>query len=102
MDKDTRYPEWSEQCLRDVVSPQAAAAGPQLVRTLVATMPAEYVSNPAFDFGTKEDTINLVAELAKTDPAARAKLDAAIAELLANFGAHSRNAVRGILKASNH
>jgi hypothetical protein len=102
MDKDTRYPEWSEQYLRDVVSPQAAAAGPQLVRTLVATMPAEYVSNPAFDFGTKEDTINLVAELAKTDPAARAKLDAAIAELLANFGAHSRNAVRGILKASNH
>lgn len=102
MDKDARYPEWSEQYLRDVVSPQAAVAGPQLVRTLVAAMPAEYVSNPAFDFGTKEDTINLVAELAKTDPAPRVKLDAAIAELLANFGAHSRNAVRGILKASNH
>ncbi|APW43156.1 hypothetical protein [Rhodoferax saidenbachensis] len=100
-DKDGNYPEWSEHYLRDVVSTQAAAAGPQLVQTLVAAMPPGYVSDPAFDFGTKEDTINLVTELAKVDPAARAKLDAAIAELLANFGAHSRNAVRGILKASN-
>ncbi len=99
--KDASYPEWSEHYLRDVVSSQAVAYAPQLVETLVAVLPAAYVSDPSFDFGTKEDGINLVNELAKTDPAVRARLDNAIAELLGNFGAHSRNAIRGILKASN-
>ena len=66
----------------------------------MATMPPGYVSDPAFDFGVKEDGINLTAELAQRTPADRARLDAAIADLLGNFGAHSRNAVRGILKAS--
>ncbi len=100
-DKDASYPEWNESYLRDIVSTQAAAAGPQLVQTLLATMPPAYVSDPSLDFGTKEDNINLLAELAKRDPAERARLETAVAELMGNFGAHSRNAVRGILKASN-
>jgi len=99
-DKDRSYAEWNDRYVRDVVSAQAAAAGAPLASTLVATMPPGYVSDPAFDFGAKEDTINLSAELAKRDPADLARLEAAIAELLGNFGAHSRNAVRGILRAS--
>ena len=47
----------------------------------------------------KESGIDLVAELSKQDALKRSKLDSAIAELMGNFGAHSRNAVRGILKA---
>lgn len=101
MDKDRNYPEWNERYLRDVVSMQSANFGGQLVQIIVAAMPPGLVSDPSFDFGTKEDSINMVQELANRDPADRAKLDAAIAELLGNFGAHSRNAVRGILKASN-
>lgn len=100
MDKDRTYPDWSDRYLRDVVSAQSAAAGGQLVKTLVASMPPGYVSDPTFDFGVKESGINLIAELAKRDPADRARLEAAIADLLGNFGAHSRNAVRGILRAS--
>ena len=101
MDKDRSYPEWNDRYLRDVVLVQSANYGAQLAQIIVATMPPGLVSDPAFDFGTKEDTINMVQELARRDPADRAKLDAAIAELLGNFGAHSRNALRGILKASN-
>ena len=86
--------------MRDVVSAQAAAAAGALAKTLIATMPAAYVSDPSFDFGVKESGINLSSELAKRDPADRARLDAVLAELLGNFGAHSRNTVRGILRAS--
>lgn len=100
-EKDRNYPEWSDRYLRDVVAAQAAAFGPQLVQIIVNAMPAQYVSDPSFDFGAQEDSINLMSEMAKRDPEARAKLDAAIAELLGNFGAHCRNAIRGILKASN-
>ena len=58
--------------------------------------------DPSFDFGVKESGINLAAELAsqgRSTAAQRARLDELIAELLANFGAHSRNLVRGVLKA---
>ena len=63
-------------------------------------MPPGYVSDPAFDFGVKEADIDLVAEVAKGDPAKRAELDRLLAELLGHFGAHSRNLVRGVLKAA--
>ena len=67
----------------------------------MSTLPAGYVSDPSFDFGVNEPGINLVSELAKRDAADRARLESIIAELMGNFGAHSRNAVRGILKAIN-
>jgi len=101
LDKDSSYPEWSNTYVRDVVSKQASDSGSELAKTLVGAMPAGFVSDPTFDFGVKESGVVLVNELAKSDPAARAKLDASIATLLSNFGAHSRNAVRGILKASS-
>ena len=100
-DKDQSYPDWTDRYVRDVVTKQSSAYGPQLVEILVDTMPEQFVSDPTFDFGVKEANISLIDELAKRDAASRAKLDAAIAELLGNFGAHTRNEVRSILKASN-
>ena len=100
VERDRNYPEWSEKYLPDIVSAQAAAHGAGLATTLAQTLPAGYVSDPAFDFGAQGGGINLIAELSQRDPADRARLEAAIAELLGNFGAHSRNGLRGILKAS--
>jgi hypothetical protein len=37
--------------------------------------------------------------MAKQDASKRAELDRMVAELLENFGIHSRNTIRGILKA---
>ncbi len=96
---DTGYPPWSDLYARDIVSAQSYALGPQLTDILVSTLPAIYVSEPAFDFGVKEAGIDLVAELGKSDPGKRARLDAMTAELMNHFGAHSRNLVRGVLKA---
>lgn len=98
--KDRSYPEWSNTYLRDVVSAQSAAFGRQLVQSLVTAMPAGFVSDPTFDFGVNESGINMVREMANRDATEKARLDSAIAELLGNFAAHSRNALRGILKAS--
>jgi hypothetical protein len=100
-DKDTSYPAWSDLYARDVVSRQSYALGDKLTGILVDTLPGGYVSNPSFDFGVKESGIDLVAELSKQDAGKRARLDSALAELLGNFGAHSRNVVRGVLKASS-
>lgn len=100
MGKDGSYPAWSDRYVRDVVAAQAVAYGPQVVSTLESSMPAAFISDPSFDFGVKESEIDLTSELAKRDPEDRNRLEAMIAELLGNFGAHSRTAVRGILKES--
>ncbi len=98
-DLDSTYPAWSELYARDVVSQQSYALGVRLTGILLDTLPSTYVADPSFDFGVKESGIDLLAELGQTDSARRTRLDGSVAELLGNFGAHSRNAVRGILKA---
>lgn len=97
--KDRGYPAWSERYLRDVVSAQSRQSAPQLAETVVAALPAQYVSDPGFDFGARESEIDLLRAMEQQDAARRARLDHAVAELLGKFGAHSRNAVRGILQA---
>jgi hypothetical protein len=62
-------------------------------------MPSQYVLDPAYDFGEHEASITLRETLLKADPAKTGPLDNSLTELLGHFGAHSRNAIRGILKA---
>jgi len=97
--RDTSYPAWSDHYTRDVVAREAHDYGVELSDTLVATMPALFVSEPGFDFGVKEAEIDVLAELGKQDATKRDQLDAAIAELLGHFGSHSRNVLRGLLSA---
>jgi len=99
-DKDRTYPEWSDHYLRDIVSRQASKSSNSLVSNLVATMPPAYVSDPGFDFASQEGNVKLLAEAVRLDKPERARLDTVLVELMANFGAHSRNALRGILRAS--
>lgn len=98
-ERDTRYPAWSEHYARDVVAREAYGYGTELAETLVATMPARFVSDPGFDFGVREAQIDIVDELSKQDATKRAQLDATIAKLLGHFGSHSRNVLRGLLRA---
>ena len=100
MDKDASYPAWTEHYSRDVVSRQSNDYAGKLTDILVGSMPPSYVSDPGFDFGVKEAEIDLLASMSSLEPKKRAQLDGAVAELLNNFGAHSRNVVRGVLKAS--
>jgi hypothetical protein len=97
---DGNYPEWTDRYLREVVSQQAHALAPKLARAVVASFPPSLVSDPEFDFGINDSDIDLTSELTKRDPVERQRLDELITELMANFGAHSRNALRAILRAS--
>jgi hypothetical protein len=97
---DKHYPAWSDLYVRDVVAREAYAEGENTVAAVVGAVPAGLVSDPAFDFGVKENSVDLLGVMAHVDPAKRAALDSELAELLGHFGAHSRNALRGILQAS--
>ncbi len=99
--RDGNYPIWTDHYLRDVVTQQAAGYGERMSAIIAESVPGKYVNDPKFDFGALEAEITLINVLSSAEPAAKTRLDAAIAELLANFGAHTRNEVRGILKASN-
>lgn len=99
--KDSSYPAWSDRYVRDVVAKQSSDYGARISDIIAESVPPKYVNDPKFDFGTQEANITLIDVLSKEDAQARAKLDNAIAELLAHFGAHTRNEIRSILKASN-
>jgi hypothetical protein len=100
-EKDKSYPDWNDRYLRDVVSLQASRAAPALAQTLVLALPAVYVWDSGFDFAARQAGVHLLAELSRRDSPELTRLDASLAELLGNFGAHSRNALRSILRASN-
>lgn len=98
--RDGSYPAWSDLYPRDVVARESYAAGTKVAAAIVAAMPGAFVSDPAFDFGVKESGIDLAAIMAKQDAGKRAELDRIVGELLENFGIHTRNTVRGVLKAA--
>ena len=98
--RDTAYPAWSPLYARDTVAREAHESAEQTVRTILATVPAAYVSDPAFDFGVKEAGIRLLDDIDRQGPTQRAELERQVAQLLARFGSHSRNTVRGILRAA--
>lgn len=95
--KDTTYPKWSDAYLVDTLTAESHDAGERLNDALLATVPAAYVSDPAFDFGAQGGRIDLFAELSARTPEQRAGLDALISELLGHFGSHSRNFLRAML-----
>ncbi len=87
--KDASYPDFDSSYLRKVVSAQSFARADQLdaliAQSLLAAPPAQGFSQ----------SNQLAAE-----PAASAELSALLIELIGNFGAHSRNAVRATVPAS--
>ncbi|WP_422015378.1 hypothetical protein [Roseateles sp.] len=97
--RDVRYPPWSANYVRAVVAAEAFAAGPATDAAVVVGAPAKFVSDPNFDFAANEATLG--PELARDLQGQRDELHQAIAELLGHFGAHSRNALRGLLKDVN-
>ena len=98
-DREAGYPAWSDLYPRDVVARESHAAGQKVAAAIVAAMPAGFVSDPAFDFGVKESGINLSSAMAKQDPGKRAELERLVADLMENFGIHTRTTIRGVLKA---
>lgn len=98
---DASHPTWSETYARDTVAQQAHALGPTVTEQMLASVQPGYVNDPSFDFGVHAKAIDLVAEVASQGEAQRQVLESTIATLMRNFGAHSRNMVRGILASTD-
>lgn len=96
---DASYAAWSDAYARATVARQAHALGDTATAQMLASVPPGYVSDPAFDFGVHAKRIDLRAEVARQGEAPRQALESTIATLMRNFGAHSRNLVRGLLPA---
>ncbi|MFO1294316.1 MAG: hypothetical protein U1F07_14780 [Rubrivivax sp.] len=92
-------PKYADDSARGAVARRAAEAADALDATLAAVLPARYVSDPGFEFGAAEEGIDVDAQLARENPAARATLGRALAPRLADVGAYSRAFVRSVLAA---
>ncbi|CAM3725458.1 phospholipase [Roseateles saccharophilus] len=94
--RDARYPAWGAGYARDVVAAEAFAAGPATDAAVVVGAPARFVTDPQLDFAANEARFG--PELAHDLQGQRQALQQQVAELLGHFGAHSRNALRGMLR----
>ena len=100
-DKDNNYPEWNDRYLRTVVAAQSANLADGAQRTLLETLPPEWVEEALIDLQPQDATMRLLPDLVAQDPIRRSRLKSLVAELMGNFGAHSRNALRAIVKSGN-
>jgi len=92
-------PKYDDDTPRAAVSLRSSGAADALDRTIAASLPARYVSDPSFEFGASERGIDLFASLSRDDPAGRDALARALAPRLADFGAFTRAFVRSLLAA---
>jgi hypothetical protein len=56
---------------------------------------------PAIDLQLQDANMRLLPELLKQDDGRRARLQILNDEIMRNFGAHSRNALRAIVRSGN-
>ncbi len=96
--RDPQYPPWSEHYVRDVVSLEAWEAADSTNAAVMAAMPAQYVSDPSYDFGVNAAQVDVLKIMSMRAADKRQVLDNDLTQLLLRFGAHSRALVRDIAK----
>jgi hypothetical protein len=89
---------WSELSLRDGVAKEAASLADEIDALLAQSFPAQFVSDPSFDFGASSSPVNLFALVTQQSPSGAQVLSQRLNRLFANFGAHSRAWVRQLYR----
>jgi len=95
--RDAAYGKWVDNYVVEVVAREAHAEGPATDAAVVTGAPLRYVLDPEFDFGAREDGIDLDAEMRAQLLTQRQRFQEAIARLLGHVGSHSRNLLRSVL-----
>lgn len=98
--RDSIYPPYDDSSPRQVIARDAQARADSADRTLERSLPANYIADPAYDFGKSEKGVDLFVVSGKSPPAAQQELANLTAELLRNVGAHTRSLVRSLLSRS--
>jgi hypothetical protein len=90
---------WPDRAMEDVVTAESAAVADSLDTLIAETMPANYVTDPDFDFDPATVRPDLIAAVAEAPAGARTQLNGLISERFESFGGHTRRALRAILRA---
>ena len=98
-DKDSSYPEWNSDYLPQVVAAQSAALADTTREALLDTLPADWTASPPTERPPSDADLRQLPVWLAQNPMAKAKLQALVNARMANWGAHSRNALRAIVKA---
>jgi hypothetical protein len=96
-DAANRYTDASP---REVITVQSYALADALEATLVASLPSKYTSDPTYVFGETEPGVDLHAVVGRSGAAAQQAMTKALAQLLLDFGTHTRAFVRALLALS--
>jgi hypothetical protein len=98
--RDDRDATWPDRTLEDVVTAESAAVADDLDTWIATIMPAQYVTDPSFDFDPARVRPDLVAAVAQAPADKRAHLNKMISDRFESFGAYSRRALHAILRDS--
>jgi hypothetical protein len=97
---DAGRASFADDAAREVISRESNALAGATDRVLEQNLPRKYVSDPAYVLGETEPELDLYDVLNKSPPPAREAMTGMVADLLRNFGAHSRAFVRSLLARS--
>ena len=98
-DQDGSYPEWSSDYLPRVVAAQAAALADSTQATLLETLNTAWARQPESELQPSGALLQQLPPWLAQDPGRKARLQTLVNTRMANWGAHSRNALRAIVKA---
>lgn len=94
---DARYMPYTDKSPRDVISRHAYGLSDQVDAALDHELPSKYISDPNYAFGEEEGGVNLFAEMRQAQSRDE-RLTKLIAELMQQYGTHTRAFVRSLVK----
>jgi len=98
--RDLIYAPLDDRSPRQVIGKEAHAAADRADMALEQSLPGKYIADPGYDLNKSEKGVDLFVVSGKSPPGAQQGLTALTAELLRNFGAHTRSLVRSLLTGS--
>lgn len=100
MTRDSAYSPFDDSSPRQLISKQAHSAADMTDATLEKSLPSKYIADPGYDFNKAESGVDLSVVSAQSPLGAQQELAKLSADLLRNFGAHTRNQIRLLLNQS--
>lgn len=97
---DAGRASFADDTVRTVISSESNALAAATDGVLERSLPPKYVSDAEYVLGETEPGLDLYAVVSQAPPATREAMTVLAADLLRNFGAHSRAFVRALLARS--
>lgn len=94
-------PPYSPSQVRQRISLQSHAAANGTDAMLEHVLPAKYISDPHYILGETEPDLDMLAVLANLTPEQQTRMTNTVADLMKNFGAHSRTFMQAMLPLSS-